>query len=85
MRWLQSVKAASGVDPEMVIRHEKVQRISLSLFSHDLYSDATSTILDPMRKTTRDLVLMGPLERLSLARFQNPLPLSRASILSCHI
>jgi ABC-2 type transport system permease protein len=40
-----------------------------------LYSDATSTILDPMRKTTRSLILMGPLERLSLSRFQSPLPL----------
>jgi ABC-2 type transport system permease protein len=40
-----------------------------------LYNDATTTILDPMRKTTRSLILMGPLERLSLSRFQSPLPL----------
>jgi ABC-2 type transport system permease protein len=40
-----------------------------------LYSDATSTILDPMRKTTQSLILMGPLERLSISRFQSPLPL----------
>jgi len=39
-----------------------------------LYTEATSTILDPTRKTTRSLILMGPMERLSLSRFQNPLP-----------
>jgi ABC-2 type transport system permease protein len=40
-----------------------------------LYGDATTTILDPMRKTTKLVMLMGPLERLSLTRFQSPLPL----------
>lgn len=68
-------QTASGVDPEMLIRHERIQRIT-SLFSPmTLYSEATTTILDPMRKTTRTLILMGPLERLSMSRFQNPLPL----------
>lgn len=63
------------VDPEMLIRHERIQRVT-SLFSPmTLYSEATTTILDPMRKTTRSLILMGPMERLSLSRFQNPLPL----------
>ncbi len=68
-------QTASGVDAEMLIRHERIQRIT-SLFSPmTLYSEATTTILDPMRKTTRTLILMGPLERLSLSRFQSPLPL----------
>jgi ABC-2 type transport system permease protein len=68
-------QSSTGVDPELIIKHEQVQRI-VSLFSPmTLYSDATTTILDPMRKTTQSLILMGPLERLSLSRFQNPLPL----------
>lgn len=68
-------QTASGIDPEMLIRHERIQRIT-SLFSPmTLYSEATTTILDPMRKTTRALILMGPLERLSMSRFQSPLPL----------
>jgi ABC-2 type transport system permease protein len=68
-------QGSSGVEPEVVIKHEEIQR-AVSLFSPmTLYSDATSTILDPMRKTTRGLLLMGPLERLSLTRFQNPLTL----------
>jgi ABC-2 type transport system permease protein len=70
-----------GVDPQMVIKHESVQRVT-SLFSPiNLYSDATSTILDPMRKTTRSLILMGPLERLSISRFQSPLPLLQSIII----
>jgi ABC-2 type transport system permease protein len=71
-------QSSQGVDPEIVIRHEKIQRV-VSLFSPmTLYSEATSTVLDPMRKTTRGLLLMGPLERLSLARFQNPLTLPQS-------
>jgi ABC-2 type transport system permease protein len=68
-------QSGAGMDPNMVIKHEQVQR-TISLFSPmTLYNDATTTILDPLRKTTRSLVLMGPLERLSLSRFQSPLPL----------
>ncbi len=68
-------QTASGVDAEMLIRHERIQRVISSFSPMVLYSDATTTILDPMRKTTRGLILMGPLERLSMSRFQNPLPL----------
>lgn len=68
-------QSGTGVDPNVVIKYERIQR-TVSLFSPvTLYNDATSTILDPMRKTTRSLILMGPWERLSLTRFQNPLPL----------
>lgn len=74
-------QSGTGVDPEMLLKHEGVRRIT-SLFSPiTLYGDATSTILDPMRKTTQSLILMGPLERLSLTRFQNPLPLLQSLII----
>ena len=47
---------------ESFIKNERIQRVA-SLFSPmTLYSDATSTILDPLRKTPRSFVLMGPLE-----------------------
>jgi len=66
------------VDPEVVVKHGEIQR-TISLFSPmNLYSEATSTILDPMRKTTSSIILMGPLERISLSRFQNPLPLMQS-------
>ena len=64
-----------AANPERLIQHEQARNI-LSLFSPmTLYSEGTTTILDPMRKTTQTLLLMGPMERLSLSRFQNPLPL----------
>lgn len=67
-------QSGAGMDPTLVVKHEQVQR-TISLFSPvTLYNDATITILDPLRKTTRSLILMGPLERLSLSRFQSPLP-----------
>ena len=79
-------QSSSGVDPEALLKHERVQS-TISLFSPmTLYSEATSTILDPMRKTTRSLILMGPLERLSLTRFQSPLPLLQSiTIVTPHL
>ncbi|MBU4121731.1 MAG: ABC transporter permease subunit, partial [Proteobacteria bacterium] len=63
------------------LKNAEIQRVA-SLFSPmTLYGDATSTILDPMRKTTRAFVLMGPLERFSLSRFQNPLPLGQSVVI----
>jgi ABC-2 type transport system permease protein len=74
-------QSSNNVDAQMVIKNEQVKRV-VSLFSPmTLYGEATSTILDPMRKTTSSIVLMGPLERLSMSRFQNPLPLMQSLII----
>ena len=74
-------QSGTNVDPNVLIKHEEVQR-TVSLFSPmNLYNDATTTILDPTRKTTRGVVFVGPLERLSLSRFQNPLPLLQSLII----
>ena len=72
---------AGSPDPAAIVHREQVQRVA-SLFSPmTLYSQATNLILDPTRNTTRSLVLMGPLERLSLSRFQSPLPLGQSALL----
>ncbi len=68
------VSQSGAVDPAVIEKHEAVQRITSYFSPMSLYSDATSTILDPMRKTTKSVMLMGPMERLSLTRFQSPLP-----------
>ncbi|MCE5281788.1 MAG: ABC transporter permease [Deltaproteobacteria bacterium] len=62
------------------IKNSEIQRAASLLSPMTLYGDATSTILDPLRKTPRSFVLMGPLERLSLSRFQNPLPLMQSVV-----
>jgi len=68
----------SGADSETVVRHARIQHAVRLISPMELYSDATATVIDPMRKTTRSLVLMGPMERLLSSRFQNPLPLSQS-------
>jgi ABC-2 type transport system permease protein len=67
-------QSGTNVDPNVLVKHEEVQRTVSYLSPMTLYNDATTTILDPTRKTTRGVVFVGPLERLSLSRFQNPLP-----------
>ncbi len=68
-------------DPTPVLQHEATRQAVARLSPITLYSSATALILDPMRKTTRSLVLMGPMERLSLSRFQNPLPLGQSVLI----
>lgn len=65
---------------EILIKNVRIKE-SVSLFSPMvLYSSATSIIIDPTQKTTSSLILMGPLERLSASRFQNPLLLGQSII-----
>jgi len=45
-----------------------------------LYSDASSVIINPMRKTTQSLILMGPMEQISASRFKNPLAFTQSLI-----
>ena len=65
-------------DPERLMRHLRVQRVVSLISPMQLYNDSSAIIIDPMRKTTRSLVLMGPIERLSSARFRRPLALSQS-------
>jgi len=70
--------ADSRADPQQVMRHVKVQRVVSLISPMQLYNDSTAIIIDPLRKTTRSLVLMGPIERLSAARFRRPLSISQS-------
>ncbi|HAM55002.1 MAG TPA: ABC transporter [Candidatus Rokubacteria bacterium] len=74
------VPTTGQAEIDTVLRHETIKRAVSYVSPIALYTDATSVILDPMRKTTRALVLVGPLERLSLSRFQNPLPLGQSAL-----
>jgi len=65
-------------DPVRLMKHVRVQRIVSLISPMQLYNDSTAIIIDPMRKTTRSLVLMGPIERLSSSRFRRPLALSQS-------
>jgi ABC-2 type transport system permease protein len=66
------------VSVDAVLHHERLHRAIAYVSPMALYTDAADLILDPMRKTTRSLILMGPIERLSISRFESPLPLAES-------
>lgn len=65
-------------NPESVVQHAKVQRAISLISPMVLYSDATATVIDPTKKTTKSIVLVGPMERISQERFSGPLPLGQS-------
>jgi ABC-2 type transport system permease protein len=69
---------ATRVSVDAVLHHERLHRAIAYVSPMALYTDAADLILDPMRKTTRSLILMGPIERLSISRFESPLPLAES-------
>jgi len=76
----------ASANPELLIKHEQIRNMFNIASPMTLYSEGTTTILDPTRKTTQSLLLMGQMERISISRFQNPLPLSQSvSIVFPHI
>jgi ABC-2 type transport system permease protein len=66
--------------PAAVIRHAQIQKAFTLVSPMQLYTEGTATIIDPLKKTTRSIVLVGPMERMSLSRFQGPLPLGQSII-----
>jgi len=69
---------ATTQDPEMIMGHVRIKRNVSLLSPMQLYNDSTAIIIDPMRKTTGSLVLMGAIERLSSERFERPLTISQS-------
>lgn len=72
---------ASESDPEAVMRRAKIVKTFVLTSPMQLYTDATATIIDPMRKSARSIVAMGPMESLSMSRFSGPLPLSQSILI----
>ena len=68
-------------DPETVIKRAKIVKAFTLSSPMVLYTDATATIIDPMRKSTRAPMTMGPMENLSMQRFYGPLPLSQSILI----
>jgi len=74
------LNAKEGTRPEILVKNVKVKE-TISLFSPMvLYSDASSVIVNPMRKTTESLILMGPMEQVSASRFKNPLTFTQSLV-----
>ena len=71
---------ASEAQQETALKNARVREMVSLCSPMALYSNATATIIDPMRKTTRTLVLMGPMEEMLSARFQNPLSIDQSIV-----
>ena len=63
---------------EAVLKKARIVRAITLASPMELYTNATATVIDPKLKTTRSMVAMGPMERLSIARFSGPLSLSQS-------
>ena len=68
-------------DPDKVMQRAKIVKAFSLTSPMELYTDATATIIDPMRKSTRSMVSVGPMESISMARFSGPLPLSQSILI----
>jgi len=73
--------AAPDGNPDALMVRMRVEKAVALTSPMRLYTDATATIIDPMRKTTHDVIPMGMLEQMSLARFAGPLPLGQSLLI----
>jgi ABC-2 type transport system permease protein len=71
----------SEADAEAVVRRAKIVKAFVLVSPMQLYTDATATIIDPMRKSSRSIISVGPLENISMSRFSGPLPLSQSFLI----
>jgi ABC-2 type transport system permease protein len=72
---------SSETDAEAIVRHAKIVKAFVLVSPMQLYTDATATIIDPMRKSSRSMISVGPLENFSMSRFAGPLPLSQSILI----
>jgi ABC-2 type transport system permease protein len=68
-------------NPAAVLQQAKIIRAFKLISPMELYTDATATIIDPLRKSTRSFVSVGPMENFSMSRFSGPLPLSQSILI----
>jgi ABC-2 type transport system permease protein len=63
---------------ETLIRRARIQKGFALVSPMELYSEATAAVIDPTKRTTRSIVMMGPMERISSSRFSGPLALAQS-------
>ncbi len=65
-------------NPQSAARKADLVKYVVLASPMELYSDATATVIDPLRKSTRSTLPVGPLEAFSMTRFSGPLPLAQS-------
>ena len=71
----------SPENPEAVLQQAKIIKAFQLISPMELYTDATATIIDPLRKSTRSIISVGPMENISMSRFSGPLPLGQSILI----
>ena len=72
---------ASPENPAAVVQQAKIIKAFQLISPMELYTDATATIIDPLRKSTRSIISVGPMENISMSRFSGPLPLGQSILI----
>lgn len=75
-----SPEAGAANPADLLFRAKIVKAFSLAS-PMELYTDATATIIDPMRKSTHMVMSLGPMESISMSRFSGPLPLLQSILI----
>ena len=75
------VNNPSPENPEAVLQQVKIVKGLQLVSPMELYTDATATIIDPLRKSTRSIISVGPMENISMSRFSGPLPLGQSILI----
>lgn len=68
-------------NPAAVVQQAKIIKAFQLISPMELYTDATATIIDPLRKSTRSIISVGPMENISMSRFSGPLPLDQSILI----
>lgn len=66
------------LNPQSAARKAELVKYVVLASPMELYSDATATVIDPLRKSTRSTLPVGPMEAISMTRFSGPLPLDQS-------
>jgi ABC-2 type transport system permease protein len=66
------------LNPRSAVRKAELVKYVVLASPMELYSDATATVIDPLRKSTRSTLPVGPMEAISMTRFSGPLPLDQS-------
>jgi len=65
-------------DPRQIVANRGAEDAVSLVSPVVLYSQATSSILDPFRRSRQNITMVGPMEKFSMERFRNPLPLDQS-------
>lgn len=68
----------AATEPAATARRAGIVKAVVLISPMELYSEATATIIDPLRKSTRSSLPAGPMEAISMSRFSGPLALGQS-------